>query len=296
MNTTAKAEGMVVAAKTSGSLIIKEMDIENAALPTTSDKSTKVVFSSDAHAFYPSTHDLTASTTTGLKYVSNAQNINFETGTRMNDGVTLTYENVGDGNENYYWDYGVYLAGDGMSMNKALTITIDNAQDLTANGALSIDFYGQAFTTAGVPQISQANFLGTLNLAKKVNTSATASGSKANIITAAVQIGNSDVNKDDYGAYGIIMRVYYDGALIQTAVPDNDYAVYTACTESDTFNSTILYYTDANGSAIYPADSNTDLDGQGLYKVVTASSTTLFARSIKFNEVSQKTINVSFSC
>ena len=304
MNTTAKAEGMVVSAKTSGSLIIKEMDLEHPALPTASDKGTKVVFADDdLHAFYPSTHDLTTAPVSGLKYVTNANNVNFETGTRMNglDGTggtvdtTLLYDDVGS-NQNYYHDYGVYLAGDGMSMSKALTISIDNAAVLTANGALSIDFYGKAFTANGKPTISDT-FLGTLNLAKVENVGDDGTQAKVNIVTpSAITIGNSNPTKADYGAYGILMRVYYDGALIQRGESGNTHATYLACTSSDTFNSNILYYTDANGTAIYPADSNTDLDGLGLYYVDIDNDTICYARSIKFAEISQQSISVSFSC
>ena len=298
MNTTAKAEGMVVSAKTSGSLIIKQADLENLALPTQDDKTTKVTFPSTPHAFYPSTHDLTNSPTSGLKYVSNGQNINFETGTRMNSlaATALTFEPVGASDNNYFFDYAVYLAGDGMTMsNKTLSISIDNDQLLTANGALSIDFYGQEVTTATMPVPATENaYLGTLNLAKKKNNS-TNDGNQAwaSLSIPGVNIRNSKTTADDHGAYAIRMRVYYDGALIQNGVPSNQNAVYTQVEAGDEFNADILYYSDINGTAIVPATSSNYV---GLYVVDTDLSTTCFARSIKFAEVTQQTLNVTFSC
>ena len=177
MNTTAKAEGMYVSAKTSGSLIIKAVDLDDIALPTAADKTTKVNFTEyDAEdnivvsKFYPSTHKFShvnpddgdantnenISSSTGLMYVTNGADVNFETGTRMNglDGTnnthdtTLLFDAVGLDDSNYYKDYAVYLAGDGMYMpNKTLTISLDNEALATINGAISVDFYGAAATT-----------------------------------------------------------------------------------------------------------------------------------------------------
>ena len=295
MNTTAKAEGMVVSAKTSGSLIIKEANLTNPALPTNADKATKVTFPSTAHAFYPSTHDLTASATTGLKYVSNGDKVNYETGTRMNEDTTLTYENVGSDDENYYFDYGVYLAGDGMSMNKVLTISIDNAAELTVNGALSIDFYGLAVTTDTFVTVGSGTYLGTLNLAKKYNDTQYSSAAKTQIQTAsAVTIGNSKAGVADHGAYAIRMRVYYDGALIQAGQTDNDFADYTACASDELAVANLLYYTDDAGTAIVPRNVGDSVSG--LYKVNLSTSTLCFARSISVIDITQKTLNVTFSC
>ena len=313
MNTTAKAEGMVVSAKTSGSLIIKEADLSNLALPTQADKSTKVTFNSTAHAFYPSTHDLRASPTSGLKYVSNGQNVNFETGTRMNGidtqtddpstadvneavtGTELTFEPVGAADSNYFFDYAVYLAGDGMTMsNKTLSISIDNAAELNANGALSIDFYGQEVTSAEMPvPATSGAYLGTLNLAKKVNVGDDGNDDLAELTKSGVTIRNSKTGVADHGAYAIRMRVYYDGALIQNGVTGNTHAVYTQVQSGDPFNANILYYSDINGTSIVPATSSNHV---GLYVVDLDASTVCFARSIKYAEIAQQTINVTFSC
>ena len=321
MNTTAKAEGMHVSAKTSGSLIIKAVDLDAIALPTSADKTTKVNFTDvdgDGNPivskFYPSTHDL-SSGSTGLKYVTNGADVNFETGTRMNgintvvddpgttdvdesvDGTELIYDNVALDDANYYKDYAVYLAGDGMYMpNKTLTITLDNDALTNINGAVSVDFYGAAATTAVLPQITSGNFLGTLNLAKKAN-NANGDGNvnKLNIEVNNVTIGNSKVGDEHYGAYGIIMRVYFDGALVQQGVTGNTHAIYSACTSSSVFDPDILYYSDANGSSIVQADSNTDLDGEGLYIVNRSASTLCFARSISFANVTDQEIKVTFT-
>lgn len=293
MNTTAKAEGMVVSAKTSGSLIIKEANLTNPALPTNSDKATKVTFPSTAHAFYPSTHDNASPTL--LKYVSNGDRVNYETGTRMNEDTTLTYENVGSDDSNYYFDYGVYLAGDGMSMNKVLTISIDNAAELSVNGALSIDFYGLAVTTDTFVTAGSGTFLGTLNLAKKYNDTQYSSAAKTQIVTQnPVTIGNSKAGVADHGAYAILMRTYYDGALIQAGQTDNDFADYTPCASDELAVANLLYYTDDAGTAIVPRNVGDSVSG--LYKVNLSTSTLCFARSISVINIEQRSLDVTFSC
>jgi len=306
MNATAKAQGMQVIARTSGSLIIKAVNLSNPILPTASDKGTKVTFTDSAQAFYPSTHswsktnfvgsenEATVNSATGLMRVNNGAEINFETGTRMNSGTEIEWAFVTEGDANYYYDYAVYLAGDGMAMNnKNLSITIDNAQDLTANGALSIDFYGATVTTNTVPAAADdaGVFLGTLNLAKVYNDTAYSSAPRASLTKNGVNIPQS--SGDDHGAYAIRMRVYYDGALISAGQPNNDYAVYTPCGDEDLALANTLYYSDANGSSIVPREVGDSV--KDLYKVATGSSTTCFARSMKVAELAQQSLAVTFT-
>lgn len=316
MNATAKAEGMVVAAKTSGSLIITKMDLTTPVLPTSNDKGTKVTFTDGPQAFYPSTHawskvnnageanEATVNSSTGLVNVSNGADINFETGTRMNSTTKISWAAVGVDDSAYYYDYGVYLAGDGMEMNdKTLTISIDDLADTTINGAISIDFYGETVTSNTTPTISSSseasggNFLGTLNLAKVYNDTAYSSDAKASLTISGVDIPMSVKNNPPQGvttgAFAIRMRVYYDGALIRQGKPNNDYAVYTECVENEQAAANLLYYSDNQGSSIVPV--NTGDDVEGLWKVNTGSSTTLYARSIDVINLDQRSISVTFT-
>ena len=292
MNKVANANGMVVSAKTSGSLIIKEA---GTSLPQTTDKATKVTFANTAHSFYPSTHDWDVGEDTGLKVVTNGDAVNFETGTRKNSTTTLSYSGVAlaTGNQvsDYYFDYGLFIAGDGIAMDaQNVTITLRGPNDtaFTAltniNAALSIDFYGEEDYDSNAMLVpTESNYLDTLNLASKKN-------GEANPYTA-VTFSNVNIPKSGEGAaFAITMRVYYDGALIDQARA-NDYASYvTAGSGTRQSGENFLYYSDNQGSAIV----NVDVGGSvaGLFKVDDTSSTLMFARSINVLSLAQQTINV----
>ena len=292
MNKIANANGMVVGAKTSGSLIIKEA---GTSLPQTTDKATKITFANTAHQFYPSTHDWTVGNESGLKVVTNGQDVNFETGTRMNDDTDLSFTGVSlataGQTSDYYFDYGLFIAGDGIAMNgQDITLTFRGANDtaFTAltniNGALSVDFYGGAASSAAMLAPTSSNFISTLNLAHRRNGS-------ANPVTS-VTIPNVNIPVSGSGsAYAITMRVYFDGALIDQDVPGNDFAEYvTAGSGTRQSGENFLYYSDDQGSAIV----NVDVGGSvaGLYKVDTNASTLCFARSINVLSLENQTINV----
>ena len=297
MNKVATAQGMVVGAKTSGSLIIKEAD---ANLPATTDRATKVTFANTAHQFYPSTHDWSVGTATGLKVVTNGQAVNFETGTRMNSGTTLNYGPVAQSvTSDYYFDYGLFVAGDGIAMpGQDITITFEGAAGaaFTAltdiNAAISIDFYGAEVSTGGMLTPTSGNYVDTLNLGHRRN------GQSA----AYTSMTFSNVNIPESGsgaAFAITMRVYYDGALIDTLrqsgdpATDNDYAVYTSAGgQGDTRQSgeDFLYYSDNQGSSIVSVPVGGSVNG--LWKVDTTLSTLLFARSIDVADLDNQTINV----
>lgn len=306
MNKTAKAEGMAISAKTSGSLIVKEAAASSPQLPTASDRGTKVNFNeliSEPHAFYPSTHadfptaatsGLSADNVTGLQYVSNGYAVNFETGTRMNEDTDFEMANVTDGDSAYYFDYGLFLAGDGIAMpNQTLTITIDGNAVQNLNGALSIDFYGQLVQSAARAQASHDNFIGTLNLAKVYNATSTTTDARASISKTGVNIPVSGATTGDK-AYAILMRVYFDGALIETAAATaNDYAIYTGCGASETAVANKLYYTDNVGTAIVNTEEGVDVSSY--YKVDMTNSTLCYARSINVAQIASQLVGVTFT-
>lgn len=299
MNKIATAQGMVVGAKTSGSLIIKEAD---ANLPATTDRATKVTFNSSAHQFYPSTHDWSVGTATGLKVVSNGQDVNFETGTRMNSGKTLSYLPVAAATSgqtsDYYFDYGLFIAGDGIAMpGQDITITFEGAAGAAfsaltnINAAISIDFYAANVSSGGMLTPAEGNYKDTLNLGHRKNGQ---SAAKTSVTFSNVNIPESGTD----AAYAITMRVYYDGALIETLKQeeedpsvDNDYAVYTSAgTGTRQSGEEFLYYSDNQGSSIVSVPVGGSVSG--LYKVDTNKSTLLFARSIDVADLTNQTINV----
>jgi hypothetical protein len=327
MNTTASAEGMVVAAKTSGSLIIKEAAASNASYPSTSDRGTKVIFNNAGHQFYPSTLDWSTTqlhehnNTTGLKRLINGQDINYETGTRKNNTVTLDYDYVdtavdsttNESNGNYYFDYGVFLCGDGLSLpGQEIKITLSakigngaeqnetfsnyptsEAGDI--NSAISVAFYGQAVNAENASRaaVSSDNYLGNLNLKPNYQ-------SNVNVPNSFIFKGAQD-NQNKYlgvdiplsgsnTTYAITMRVYYDGALVKNQVSTNDYAVYTQISEQPAqVDTSILYYSDNQGTIVNPGASVV-----GLWKVDTSSSTTLYARSIEVANLRNMSLDIKF--
>ena len=308
MNTTASAEGMVVAAKTNGSLVVKEITASSPSLPGVSDRATKVIFDGTRHNFYPSTHDNSLSTTTGttgLKRVSNGASVNFETGTAMNEDTSLTYSPVATAEgADYYFDYGLFIAGDGLAMNNqqirfAITSTVAGA-DL--NKALSIDFYGALVSTAQYPDVMSTNFIGTLNLAGKKN-NLVESGTRAGLpdgtvsdvpyvdLPAAVNIPKSGSGS----AYAVRMRAYFDGELVQRPHSGNFWAEYTDAPGEGqvTGEENYLFYSDDEGSSIVDAkvgDSTTNL-----YVVDTDSCALTYARSMVVGTFTSETINVSIT-
>lgn len=308
MNTTASAEGMSVAAKTNGSLVVKEIAAQNAELPGVGDRATKVIFGSTNHAFYPSTHDLSIGTATGLRRVSNGMAVNFETGTAMNSTTTLNYTAVANGENDYYFDYGLFVCGDGLAMpNQKLTISISTPTALALNmyNALSVDFYGAVVSTPTYPDVSSTNYIGTLNLAGRANVYQNDANSIARptgaITTGVTSIQNDtafEIPKSGSGsAYSIRMRVYFDGELIDVAKSGNFYANYTACGEGSVSGSEgYLFYSDEDGTSIVDAKVGDETDN--LYKVnggVDGTSTLTYARSIDIGTFSAQKIDVAIS-
>ena len=318
MNATATAEGMVVAAKTSGSLIVKEnvkgqVDSNEqpltAALPGANDKATKVVFDSTPHAFYPSTHDLAIGTATGLRRVSNGMEVNFETGTAKGS-TKLSYEAVPTTDKaDYYFDYGLFVAADGLQMdNQKLKLSISAATALTLNmyNALSVDFYGAVLNSADYPTVGSGTYIGTLNLASKKNTMADDNG--VSRPTGAVSEGNGSTPNLDYvettafnipksgsgSAYSILMRVYFDGELIDVSKTGFQAAYEAAGSTPVTGSEGYYFYSDQNGT-IVDAKPGDVPSSKGWYVVDGDLSTKTFARSIDIATFTNQGINVSIT-
>jgi hypothetical protein len=249
MNKTVTAEGMVLSAQGSGSIIItKWVDDgnKNYGLPKAEDRSTGVYLDSTAHAFFPSTHIKsydddafsggTHNYSTGLKYVTNGGDINRETGTARTQETTLAYETASG--QTYFVDYDVFIAGDRQAftnetVNVSLTATwIGNPSDPNnpstmpnIMNALSVDFYGAPTSGTGAAVdaklcalVNADTYLGTLSVAGKYNNTNHSSVAITNgtISKLAQRIPMAETNNSKgVAGYAVKMRAYFDGALIE---------------------------------------------------------------------------------
>lgn len=287
MNRSVSSSGMKVKAAAEGSIVISN------TVPAAGTKATDYAFAdADASALYASTHDSTFGTyATGLKRVSNAENINPETGMQKNSTATLTWGAAENSTTVlYYKDYTLYIAGDGQAFDhQDLAVTLQGSwltAGKTINKAISVDFYGEAVTTQKTPDISATNYLGTLNLAGVKND---ADGKST---TAHTTFTVSDINipaANGNAAYAVTMRVYFDGALIETAGAQT-YTEYEAATGTAVEGT--YYYTDANGSSV--ATVATGAPVTGLF-VAKSTSTKTFARTTAINNIEDVTLVATFS-
>lgn len=289
MNKTVTASGMKVKAVAEGSIVITS----TSSLPATGTKATDYNFAdSSATALYASTHDADYATySTGLKHVSNAENVNPETGVAKNSTASLSYEVATNGDKVYYKDYSIYLAGDGQEFTgQDITVTLSGSFATAANTinkAIAVDFYGVANAVAAATCIS-ANYLGTLNVAGTKN-NGTTNGTTAStsFVISNITIPATGSNK----AYAITMRVYFDGALIETG-GTNSYTAYEACGESDVAEAGAYYYNNSTGSSVVTVATGASVSGY--YKVKTADSTFTYARTTKVALIEDVTLTATF--
>jgi hypothetical protein len=215
-NNIVTATNMQVTAQTSGSLVIT-----NSALPN-ADTGTITVASSDtaATAVIPTTHDLTTATTTGLIYNTNPGDVSSTTG--LQEGSTaLAFAEAVNGTPTgsvYFLDYTVYIAATGNELTtQDLTITLTNAAVTTLPGATSIDFYYATVSSATAPAVSSSTFAGTLNLAGLDAATNDASTAKTQLVINGSGSGITIPKAGTSSAIAVLMRVYVDGALKDSA-------------------------------------------------------------------------------
>ncbi len=290
MNKTVSASGMQVTAKAEGSIVITA-----GTLPS-NIKTTNYDFNeSDPTSLYASTHKtIDSEYTNGLARVSNAENINLETGTAKNSEANLTYASVTNGTNVYYKDYTVYIAGDGQAFtNQTLTISLSgtskNNKDI--NKAISVDFYGTVVNSTSDTIVSSNNYLGTLNVAGvKNNTDGKSTTAYTTFTTKAIdEIPLADGAK----AYGVVMRVYYDGALIQDKGENDARSAYTVYKKATgTAVAGTYYYTDDKGTSV--ASVKTGESVSNLYVVDTAKSAYTYAKTVEVADLESVTLEATF--
>ena len=304
MNKTVTAEGMMVRANGSGSIIISDYA---AGFPTASTKTTAVDFKDTAvdsdgmsvNKLYPSTHVNSGS---GLKYVTNGAEVCYETGTQRG-ATALTFDTVTESSNNaYYKDYNLYIAGDGREFqHQDIEISLAWAGTGTLadiNKAISVDFYYQNKTSAGIADQVFANdstnsFAGTLNLAGR-DPEANDESAKTKVVISDITLGASGT-----AALAITMRVYFDGALVQTA-GSNAGTAYTDCGANETVgtyssNTDVKFFYNANREIVYEnTTANASKSVSGLSIVDYSASTITYAKSLEYGDIANVSLKVSF--
>ena len=319
MNKIVTAEGMKITAQGDGSIVITKY-VNNAnvgyGLPKHTDRTSGVDFgesNATAHAFYPSTHDITRAT--GLKYVTNGDKINPETGTAINGTSNLLSFDVANG-DTFFYDYNVYIAGNGQAFeDETLTISLLDVTDWTDSAAhpnhnalpnvmkaVSIDFYGAAFSSDHpVAEINSTNWIGTLNLAGEHNlTEKTkeAQTSISKVVTIPQAVTNA--GKGTAG-FSVRMRAFFDGALIDNAGAQA-YTVLDDCGASETVanytgnghQERFLY--NAEGYVMAELSTMQSSDSVAGYKYVNyTDSTSTYARTADILDVEDIGLKVTFT-
>lgn len=224
-NQTVYAKNMQVKSSTPASLVIgKTFNTVGKAQTITYDAPDTVP------ALAPATHDTNMSTyNTGLKVVTNGDLIDPDTGLIKSDaptGSALTYGNAA-ANTNFI-DYVAYIASAGDAIGstdpKKLSVTLDYSSTGTGDtiSACSIDFYVKSVTATGTATTNTdapvaADFRGTLNIAglDPVENDFTTAKTSVDLIASTATMAIP--TETSASAVKVVMRVYFDGALLQSA-------------------------------------------------------------------------------
>ena len=204
MNTQVQATGMTVNAKAPASLVIT--NTSNVA----ASSSPSVALSTAGSDLTPASHGDHATYSSGLYYNTTPTSIDGVTG--LGTVTPATAINNTPTGSNYYVDYVVYISSPGEALeDKELTVAISTTETIaTTVNAVSVDFY--VVETGGTAAVNATNYKGTLNLAGKdaaVNDGSTA---KTSLV-----LGTYDFAKNTVDAVTVLMRVYFDGALLEDA-------------------------------------------------------------------------------
>lgn len=166
-----------------------------------------VTFATNDNKYVPTTHDNTYTTyTSGLKYVTNNEEVDVVTGLQRSSTTALTFADAasGEAGKNYYVDYVVYIASHGAALsNHTLTAKIVSAKkggaDVTSGSlmATSIDFY------VG-DDVSSSTYKGTANVATM----------STNVVT--LQASTTEIPLNTESSIKVTMRCYFDGALVNS--------------------------------------------------------------------------------
>jgi hypothetical protein len=233
MGETATASGMNIKATTSSTLLIAQAP----TLPAFEAATGATIFTQagpralkPATHYVADTHGTVAGATSGLVTV-NANNVDPSTGAYLPNNAYVAVPTVENNTSDYYVDYVVYLGASGYTAMSAknLTVTLDMQSDLTylLHNAVTIDFLvdeSVVDTTSGAEYVTSVN-LKTVDAATD-NIYAHNVNLATNITIPQSLVVSNVTDEDDNVtgttvAYGdciqVIMRVYFDGALVETA-------------------------------------------------------------------------------
>lgn len=208
-NRNVSSSGMNIQVAASPNLVIAKT---SADISKPSWNAMEVDFGEEAKKYAPCTHD--GSSTTGLKYVKNTNDVDYFTG-NMKADKSETFANAINvaGKATYYIEKIVYIASNGAEMPSAtLQATITSAvikrgeeeADITSGSlmATSVDFY----TKNGEVLI----YKGTANVKSKAS-------------SVVILPAGSTVPLNTSGYIEVVMRFYFDGALQNDESPANAY-------------------------------------------------------------------------
>ncbi len=161
-----------------------------------------VIFENEIIDMVPCTHDDNYSNY--LKYVTNTYDINNDG--LPNVGTELEFDGVED-NQKYFFDLTVYVASiekkfEDYHLDAFIKSPIADENTLDIHKAISIDFY--------TDEVSINNYKGTLNLAS-LNSEVNDGSTKKE----EVCLINNGITLNTEGCTKIIMRYYFDGALLK---------------------------------------------------------------------------------
>lgn len=222
-NQTVYAKNMQVRSSTPASLVIgKSFNQVGKAQEIVYDTPDTVT------SLAPATHSDDNAHNTHLKVVTNGDLIDPNTGLKKTDATgDLTYGNAAAGTN--YVDFTAYIASAGDAIAavepKKLSVSIDQTNELATGdtiSACSVDFYVKSVTGGeGVTQNTDApalsEYVGTLNVAgldAAANDFTTTKTSLDLIPTTATM---TIPNQESASAVKVLMRVYFDGALLKKA-------------------------------------------------------------------------------
>lgn len=291
---TVSATGMKVRAQAPGNLVIT-----TGALPTETTTSVSINYASELMYLLPSTYD--DSSTTDLKYVTNSDNINAKTGTQKDDASTLLFENAENNSSDniyYYEDFTAYIASAGSELkNQDLTIKLTGTALTNINGAMSVAFYinTQTNTANAAFGATNYNYVASLNYAG-VDAALNDTTAKTEIVLSDITIPAAKTTGGK--AIGIVMRVYYDGALLSKKAgvdgSGNPVTKYVQCGESETATASGDYY-ELVGSAYKGVSVPQGASVKNYFTIDANNSSYAYCRTASVADLANVDMGISFT-
>ena len=240
ISTTASATGMQVSATASSSLLITDSADKFTAAVGTIDISQQ----NTQAGLVPATHDASYSADSyHLKAVADASIVNPSTGE-----YSGTWQAAAK-NTNYV-EYTVYLGTTGTALTgQYLNAEVKISNDLAykIHNAVTVDFWvnGNYGGKINLEQVSDGNKTYNIDIAKGLT------------IPAAVQIGNDGAAAPTNQYVTVVMRVYFDGALLDKTTTDvtTDCYVRNAMSTTTGVGFNVIFKADTTASS----NKNTDI-------------------------------------